>query len=108
MIGGKGEAISRDVQPGCRTGAPLWPPTFQAAIEFLDGAASQRVPATSCQVASAPETTAGNALPVSEAAVGELTATRCMRPSAVAAAIIVSLLYSKSTGDETNGWLPEW
>src|SRR5580704_4418350 len=97
MIGAKGEAISRDVQPACRTGAPFWSTTFHAAMEFLDGAASHRAPAGSCQLASAPEITAGYAAPVSAPAV-ESTATRCKLPSAVAAATIVSLLYSKTTG----------
>src|ERR1700761_9566404 len=100
-MGASGEAISREVQPASRTGAPLWSRTLQAVMEFLDGAASQCAPVASCQLAIEPETTAGYAAPVMPAA-----STRCKRPSAVAAAIIVFLLYSKITGDETNAWPP--
>src|ERR1700734_26182 len=102
MMGDRGEAISGEVQPGCSTGAPGSPVTFQAAIEFFEGATSQRAPAASCQLANSPETTAGNAAPVSEAA-----STRCRWPSPVAAASTVFLFHSKTTGDETNAWFAE-
>src|SRR5690349_21098207 len=44
----------RDVQPGCKEGAPVPSTIFHAATEPLAAASSQRVPAGSCQVASAP------------------------------------------------------
>src|SRR5579863_4278513 len=79
MMGGNGDCSSADVQPSLTAGES--PSTFQAAMVLWDGATSQRVPAPSCQLVSAPEAAPGYPAPVSEAA-----STRWMWPSAVESA----------------------
>jgi hypothetical protein len=94
-ITANGEGVSADVQPVSTAGAS--PSTFQATMEFLAGATIHRVPAESCQLASAPEVEAGYAAPVRAAA-----STKWMRPSLVGTATVAFVLYSKTTGDALN------
>src|SRR5689334_17755757 len=105
MLGVIGDPISRDVQPGCSDTAPSWSANFHAVTEFPVAPSSQRVPAGSCQEASAPLTLAAGALAI--AAAGLAASTMCRLPSAVAAAIRVLSLCWKTTGDVVNGE-PPW
>src|SRR5689334_16160467 len=54
IMGGRGEARSRDTHPDSSAGAPLCSTSFQAVMELAAGTSNQRVPEVSCQLASAP------------------------------------------------------
>src|SRR5438309_10037197 len=101
ILGVIGDAMSRDVQPGCSEGAPSWSASFHAVTEFPVAPRSQRVPAGSCHEASAPVIFAAAVFVI--AAVGFAASTMCRFPSAVAPAIRVLSLYWNTRGEVVNG-----
>src|SRR5881296_3259610 len=78
-IGGKGETMSRDTQPGCRAGAPFWSTTFHATMAPLVTLPLVTVNAASEATGPAVGASTHRILPARERARNELGRSRIYR-----------------------------